>query len=106
MAILAIERWEGVEVAEQTNIITLHANASRDENTPGDGLGIELDALPQAHAMLTVRCLLRIVNDVTHAPGRVEMVLFWEVERFALGGVFNLGGRHAWALRADRRRRG
>lgn len=50
--------------------------------------------------MLAVRRLLRIVNDMAHALGSVEVV-----ERFAIGDVFNLERRHAWALRADRRRR-
>lgn len=62
------------EIAQQTDVVTFHADTCRDEDAPAHGFWVEFDALPQAHPVLLFRGLGGTVNDLVHALGVIEAV--------------------------------
>ena len=61
---LVLGEVERTKVVDQANVVALHDDAGRDENTPQDGLGVQADALHEGHALLLVRGRLCIVDEL------------------------------------------
>ena len=68
-AVLAVEGREGVEVGDEADVVALHGDAGRDDDTPHDGLGVELDALQQGHLLLLVGGRPGVLDDLAHGRG-------------------------------------
>lgn len=52
------------EVINKRDIISLHYNTRRDEDTPEDSLGVELDTLAKGHVALLMSCGAGVFDDV------------------------------------------
>lgn len=73
VAVLLVELGEAVEVGQQAHVVALHGDAGADEERPADGLGVQLQALPQAHGVLLLGRLARVVDDLV---GRLLVLVF------------------------------
>lgn len=51
------------EIVDQADIEAFHDNAGRDEKTPGDSLGVQLDALHERHVMLLFSSIASMLDD-------------------------------------------
>jgi hypothetical protein len=58
------------ECSQQAQIEALHGNAKTDEHAPSNGLGVEPDALPQAHLVLLVGGGFGIADHNAGGAGR------------------------------------
>ena len=52
------------EVINKGDIISLHYNTRRDEDTPENSLGVELDTLTKGHVALLMSCGAGVFDDV------------------------------------------
>lgn len=81
--VLLVELGVSVEGTEETDVVTFHRNAGRDEDTPEDSLGVQLDALQESHTVLLLGSDLGVCNGRVHGLGVIEVILFRKVQRFA-----------------------
>lgn len=69
--VLLLELRKPIKVVDQTNIVPFHSNASRDQNTPRNRLGVQADALQQTHIPFLLGSRLGILNDLREGIGLV-----------------------------------
>lgn len=62
------------EVVDKDNIESFHDNASRDENTPRDSLGIQLDALHEGHLLFLLGRRARMVDNIRMSLARIRSI--------------------------------
>lgn len=60
---VTVDKDRRTEAAEQTYVVALHADAGRDQQTPGNSLGVESDTLSQRHFVLFICRLARVLGD-------------------------------------------
>lgn len=96
LAVFSVELRESVEVVDKTDIVAFHDNAGGDKDTPGNGLGIELDALEQGHLLLLVRGRFGILDDLGCGSHGILAIGGGRWRLLCRGnGIRNLGGSHA-----------
>ena len=96
LAVLALELRESEEVVEQAHVVAFHDDTSADQDRPTNGLGVELDALPQGHLVLLLRRKTRIIDDLVRST--LVMLLIVLVQRLLMhrgGGLDVLLFRHS-----------
>jgi len=80
--IFLIELGVGVEGTKKTDVVTFHSDTGRDEDTPEDGLGIQLDALQEGHVVFLLSGKFGICDGQVVGLGMGELILLGEGERF------------------------
>lgn len=63
MSVLLFELREAKEIGKEADIVTFHGYTCGNKYRPPDRLGIELDALPQAHRVFFLSGEPRIIDD-------------------------------------------
>jgi len=81
--IFLVELGVGVEGSKKTDVVTFHGNTGRDQDTPEDGLGIQLDTLQEGHVVLLLSGKFGICDGQVVGFGLGDLILVTEVERFA-----------------------
>ena len=64
LAVLSFERREAEEVVQETDIVSFHTDTRADQHRPSNGFRVQLDALPEGHAVLFVGGKPRIVENL------------------------------------------
>lgn len=62
---------ERTEVVDQADLVALHDNAGGNDDAPGNGLGVQLDALQQRHLALLGGGGSGVLDDIVVRLGRV-----------------------------------
>lgn len=97
--IAVTHEWPGdrsthTKVIDERDVISLHYNTCGDEDTPENGLGIELDALAEGHGTLLVGSRTGMLDDVDMRLAGVGVVLGGRVHGGRVfGGVLRRRGR-------------
>lgn len=96
LAIFPVELRESVEVVDETDIVAFHDNAGGDQDTPSDGLGVELDTLEQGHLLLLIRGRFGILDDLGCGSHGILAIGGGRWRLLCRGnGIRNLVGSHA-----------
>lgn len=69
------------KVVDQYNVKALHDDAGRDQNTPCDSLGIQLDALHEGHVLLLVCSRARMVDHIRMCLAWIGFMSLWDSSR-------------------------
>ena len=80
--VFLVELGVRVEGSKKTDVVTFHSDTGRDKDTPEDGLGIQLDTLPESHVVFLLGSDFGICDGQVVGFGLGDLILVAEVERF------------------------